>query len=67
MWPYPNLSPFMNWLRLIIFDQLHADLENILMLLPRADLSLQDEMQVAFHPTRQPGLVEKRATRATSG
>jgi transposase len=34
-----------------LWDQLPADLENILTLLPLADLYLQDEMQVAFHPT----------------
>jgi transposase len=34
-----------------LWDQLPADLENILTLLPHADLYLQDEMQVAFHPT----------------
>jgi hypothetical protein len=34
-----------------LWDQLPADLLDLLALLPRADLSLQDEMQVAFHPT----------------
>jgi transposase len=34
-----------------LWDQLPADLEDVLSLLPRADLYLQDEMQVAFHPT----------------
>ena len=34
-----------------LWSQLPADLEDLLALLPGADLSLQDEMQVAFHPT----------------
>jgi hypothetical protein len=32
-------------------DQLPADLPALLALLPRADLYLQDEVQIAFHPT----------------
>jgi hypothetical protein len=34
-----------------LWGQLPVDLPTLLALLPRADLSLQDEMQVAFHPT----------------
>jgi transposase len=34
-----------------LWDQLPADLEDLRTLVPRADLYLQDEMQVAFHPT----------------
>ncbi len=34
-----------------LWSQLPADLEALLALLPGADLYLQDEMQVAFHPT----------------
>jgi len=34
-----------------LWDQLPADLPDLLTLVPRADLYLQDEMQVAFHPT----------------
>ncbi len=34
-----------------LWSQLPADLEDLLALLPQADLYLQDEMQVAFHPT----------------
>jgi hypothetical protein len=34
-----------------LWSQLPADLEDLLALLPGADLYLQDEMQVAFHPT----------------
>ena len=34
-----------------LWSQLPADLEDLLALLPHADLYLQDEMQVAFHPT----------------
>jgi transposase len=34
-----------------LWDHLPADLPELLAFLPRADLYLQDEMQVAFHPT----------------
>jgi len=34
-----------------LWDQLPADLSDLLALLPRADLYLQDEIQFAFHPT----------------
>ena len=34
-----------------LWDQLPADLAALLALLPQADLYLQDEIQVAFHPT----------------
>jgi transposase len=34
-----------------LWDQLPADLPDLLSLLPQADLYLQDEVQVAFHPT----------------
>ena len=34
-----------------LWDQLPADLPDLLALLPHADLYLQDEIQVAFHPT----------------
>jgi transposase len=34
-----------------LWSQLPVDLPALLALLPRADLYLQDEMQVAFHPT----------------
>jgi hypothetical protein len=34
-----------------LWDQLPADLEDLLTLVPGADLYLQNEMQVAFHPT----------------
>jgi transposase len=34
-----------------LWDQLPADLSDLLTLLPRADLYLQDEIQFAFHPT----------------
>ena len=34
-----------------LWDQLPADLPALLALLPQADLYLQDEVQVAFHPT----------------
>ena len=50
-----------------LLDQLPADLAALLALLPQADLYLQDEVQFAFHPTRQPGLVPQGAARATPG
>jgi len=50
-----------------LWDQLPADLTALLALLPQADLYLQDEVQFAFHPTRQPGLVPQRATWTTPG
>jgi transposase len=34
-----------------LWDQLPADLSALLAILPQADLYLQDEIQVAFHPT----------------
>ncbi|MFL5653353.1 MAG: transposase [Ktedonobacteraceae bacterium] len=34
-----------------MWDQLPADFTDLLTLLPRADLYLQDEIQFAFHPT----------------
>jgi transposase len=34
-----------------LWDQLPTDLPDLLALLPHADLYLQDEIQVAFHPT----------------
>ena len=34
-----------------VHDLIEADLPELLTLVPRADLYLQDEMQVAFHPT----------------
>jgi transposase len=34
-----------------LLDQVPPDLEDLLHLLPRADLYLQDEVQFAFHPT----------------
>src|SRR6266566_2627215 len=41
----------MIWWRLICGISAPFDLLDLLALVPRADLSLQDEMQVAFHPT----------------
>ena len=34
-----------------LWDQLPADLDDLLRLLPRADVYLQDEVHLAFHPT----------------
>src|SRR6266699_7114804 len=47
----PEPLPVYDLVEADLWDQLPADLENVLALLPRADLYLQDEMQVAFHPT----------------
>ena len=48
---HPNLYPCMIWWRLICGISAPFDLLDLLALVPRADLYLQDEMQVAFHPT----------------
>ena len=64
---HPHLYPFMSLFEADLWDQLPADLPNLLTLLPRADLYLQDEMQVAFHPTREPCVVSQGATWATPG
>jgi hypothetical protein len=42
-----------------LWSQLPVDVPALLALLPRADLYLQDEMQVAFHPTREQPLVSQ--------
>ena len=47
----PTPLPVHDLIEADLWDQLPADLPNLLTLLPRADLYLQDEMQVAFHPT----------------
>ena len=47
-----------------LWDQLPADLPA---LLPQADLSLQDEIQLAFHPTLPPVWCRHRAAWATPG
>ncbi len=50
-----------------LWDQLPADLPALLALLPQADLYLQDEFQVAFHPTLTRVWSEPRPTWATPG
>ena len=40
-----------NLVEVDLWDQLPADLPELLALVPHADLYLQDEIQVAFHPT----------------
>ena len=50
-----------------LWSQLPADLPALLALVPRADLYLQDEMQIAFHPTREPRVVSQGSTWATPG
>jgi DDE superfamily endonuclease len=47
----PEPLPVHDLVEADLWSQLPADLEALLTLLPRADLYLQDEMQVAFHPT----------------
>jgi DDE superfamily endonuclease len=47
----PDPLPVQGLVEADLWSQLPADLPALLTLLPRADLSLQDEMQVAFHPT----------------
>jgi hypothetical protein len=46
-----NLYPCMTRVEADLWDQLPADLAALLAILPQADLYLQDEIQVAFHPT----------------
>jgi len=47
----PVLLPFHDLVEVDLWDLLPADLSDLLALLPRADLYLQDEIQFAFHPT----------------
>src|SRR5437660_4928873 len=47
----PAPLPIQDLVEADLWDQLPADLPKLLALVPRADLYLQDEMQVAFHPT----------------
>src|SRR5438067_8369287 len=47
----PEPLPVHDLVEADLWSQLPADLPALLTLLPRADLYLQDEMQVAFHPT----------------
>ena len=47
----PEPLPVHDLVEADLWDQLPADLSALLALLPRADLSLQDEIQFAFHPT----------------
>lgn len=63
----PEPLPVYDLVEADLWDQLPADLLDLLALLPSADLYLQDEMQVAFHPTRQPGVVSQRSTGAAPG
>jgi hypothetical protein len=48
---HPNLYPTKTWWRLICGISAPFDLSALLAILPQADLYLQDEIQVAFHPT----------------
>jgi hypothetical protein len=46
-----HLYPSETWLKLICGVNAPLDVPELLALLPRADLYLQDEVQFAFHPT----------------
>ncbi len=47
----PEPLPVHDLVEADLWDQLPADLSDLLAILPRADLYLQDEIQFAFHPT----------------
>ena len=47
----PEPLPVKDLVEADLWDQLPADLSALLAILPQADLYLQDEIQVAFHPT----------------
>ena len=47
----PASTPASDWIEPDLWDQLPTDVTDLLALLPGADLSLQDEVQIAFHPT----------------
>src|SRR2546428_14129657 len=47
----PEPLPVHDLVEADLWDQLPTDLPALLALVPRADLYLQDEMQVTFHPT----------------
>lgn len=47
----PEPLPVHDLVEADLWDQLPTDLPELLALVPRADLYLQDEMQVTFHPT----------------
>jgi len=47
----PESLPVHDFVEADLWDQLPTDLPELLALVPRADLYLQDEMQVTFHPT----------------
>ncbi len=61
----PEPLPVRDLVEADLWSLLPADLPKLLALLPRADLYLQDEVQFAFHPTRQPGLEPQRSARPT--
>jgi hypothetical protein len=47
----PEPLPAKDLVEADLWDQLPADLPNLLTLAPHADLYLQDEVQFALHPT----------------
>jgi len=47
----PEPLPIKDLVEADLWDRLPADLSELLTLMPRADLYLQDEIQFAFHPT----------------
>jgi transposase, IS6 family len=66
----PEPLPAKDLVEADLWDQLPADLSALLAILPQADLYLQDEIQVAFHPTRDAEAATRffaKALRAMSG
>ncbi len=51
----------------LLHDELPEDLPWLLRLLPRADVYLQDEVEVALHPTLTRGLVPQGTSRPAAG
>jgi len=62
----PEPLPVKDLVEADLWSHLPADVPQLLARLSRADLYLQDEVQFAFHPTRQPGLESQGSTRSTS-
>ena len=65
----PEPLPIRDLVEADLWSQLPADVSELLELLPRADLYLQDEVQFAFHPTltRVWSLKGRRGQRARGG
>ena len=63
----PEPLPVKDLVEADLWDQLPADLSALLAILPQADLYLQDEIQVAFHPTLTRVWSRHRPTWVTPG